>query len=239
MVNKKINVGDKTNPLTRWATPGNPGQRQDHPRALEMMSDNFSRNLKNYTRPICWIIAGPNGAGKTTFALEYLPKVAGCTHFINADLIAAGLSPLAPERELVAASRIFLKEIEERIGKREDFAFETTLAGRTYLRLIDRLRGDCWQVELIYLALPSVEMSKLRVAERVAHGGHDIPVPAIERRFPRSLRNLFNAFSHSVDCCICFMNDGEKPVLVFEQNGENRDILHMDYYQLLEKEGAT
>jgi predicted ABC-type ATPase len=77
----------------------------------------------------CWIIAGPNGAGKTTFAQEYLPTVVGCSHFINVDLIAAGLAPLAPERELLAASRIFLREIEVRAGKCEDFAFETTLAG--------------------------------------------------------------------------------------------------------------
>lgn len=105
--------------------------------------------------PTCWIIAGPNGAGKTTFALEYLPQVAGCTHFINADLIAAGLSPLAPERELLAASRLFLREIEQRIAAREDFAFETTLAGRTYLRLVERLHTDGWRVELIFLALPS------------------------------------------------------------------------------------
>jgi predicted ABC-type ATPase len=186
--------------------------------------------------PTCWIIAGPNGAGKTTFALEYLPKVAGCTHFINADLIAAGLSPLAPERELLAASRIFLREIEERIAAREDFAFETTLAGRTYLRLVERLRRGGWRVELIYLALPSVEMSKLRVAERVAHGGHNIPVADIERRFPRSLRHLLDDFSHRVDSCICFMNAGESPVLVFEQRGENRDILHENYYQLLLEE---
>jgi len=84
--------------------------------------------------PTCWIIAGVNGAGKTTFALEYLPKMADCEQFINADLIAAGLSPLAPERELIAASRIFLHEIETRIHRRENFAFETTLAGRSYLR---------------------------------------------------------------------------------------------------------
>jgi predicted ABC-type ATPase len=84
--------------------------------------------------PTCWIIAGPNGAGKTTFALEYLPR-AGCSHFINADLIAAGLAPFAPERELLAASRIFLRELEVRSAARENFAFETTLAGRTYLRL--------------------------------------------------------------------------------------------------------
>ena len=134
--------------------------------------------------PTCWIIAGPNGAGNTTFALAYLPDVAGCNNFINADLIAAGLSPLAPNRQLVAASRLFLREIEVRIAQREDFAFETTLAGRGYLKLIRRMRNDGWQVELIYLALPSVEMSELRVAERVSHGGHNIPTPDIERRSP-------------------------------------------------------
>ena len=109
--------------------------------------------------PTCWVIAGPNGAGKTTFAMEYLPQVAGCTHFINADMIAFGLSPLVPERELVTASKIFLREIEERIKKRDDFAFETTLAGRGYLRLIKRLKDEDWQIKLLYLALPSVEMS--------------------------------------------------------------------------------
>jgi predicted ABC-type ATPase len=186
--------------------------------------------------PTCWIIAGPNGAGKTTFALEYLPRVAGCSHFINADLIAAGLAPLAPERELLAASRLFLREMEVRVAARENFGFETTLAGRTYLRLVERLRRDDWCVELIYLALPSVEMSKLRVAERVAHGGHAIPLPDIERRFPRSLRHLLDDFSHRVDRCTCFMNDGESPVLLFEQRGESRDILHEAYYQLLIEE---
>ncbi len=142
--------------------------------------------------PTCWIISGPNGAGKTTFAMAYLPQAAGCNNFINADLIAAGLSPLAPDRQLVAASRLFLQEIELRMAQREDFAFETTLAGRGYLKLIRRMRNDGWQVELIYLALPSVEMSKLRVAERVSHGGHNIPTPDIQRRFPHSLHNLFS-----------------------------------------------
>jgi predicted ABC-type ATPase len=189
--------------------------------------------------PRCWIIAGPTGAGKTTFALEFLPKVANCTHFVNADLIAAGLSPLAPEREMLAASRLFLQAIEDRIKHRQDFAFETTMAGRTYLRLIDRLRADGWQVELFYLALPSVEMSTLRVAERVAHGGHNIPIRDIQRRFPRSLSNLLQQFSHRVDRCLCFMNHGETPVLVFEQVGEARDVLHDEYYQLLQKEAVA
>ncbi len=186
--------------------------------------------------PTCWIIAGPNGAGKTTFALSYLPEVAGCTHFVNADLIAAGLSPLAPARELLAAGRIFLQEINERITKHEDFAFETTLAGRGHLKLIHRLKKEGWLVELIYLALPSIEMSKMRVAERVSHGGHDIPLKDIERRFPRSLQNLLTEFGAMATHCACFMNDGDKPVLIFEQEGEFRKIYHDGYLELIIRE---
>jgi predicted ABC-type ATPase len=183
--------------------------------------------------PTCWIIAGPNGAGKTTFALKYLPLVAQCNRFINADLIAAGLSPLAPDRELFAASRLFLKEIETRIEQQENFAFETTLSGRSYLKLVRRFRTAGWRVELIYLALPSIEISRLRVAERVTHGGHDIPLKDIERRFPRSLTNLLDVFSVEVDICRCFMNNNQLPELVFEQQGQSRKIVNDNYYQSL------
>lgn len=184
-------------------------------------------------KPICWMIAGVNGAGKTTFALEYLSKTADCQHFINADLIAAGLSPLAPERELLTASRIFLKEIDNRIARRENFAFETTLSDRGYLQLIERLRDGHWQVNLLYLALPSVEMSVNRVTERIANGGYSIPVNAIHRRFPRSLYNLFYEYRQRVDYCLCFMNSQETPELVFEQQGSDCNVIHDDYYQLL------
>lgn len=186
--------------------------------------------------PTCWIIAGPNGAGKTTFALEYLPALAHCRTFINADLIAAGLSPLAPERQLLAASRLFLREIEDCIAVRQDFAFETTLSGRSYLKLLQRLRAQGWRVELIYLALPSAEMSRLRVAERVAHGGHDIPDDDIARRFPRSLTNLFRLFAPQVDQTRCFMNSGEIPELVFQQDGTQPVIFHPEFFELLLKE---
>lgn len=186
--------------------------------------------------PTCWIIAGPNGAGKTTFAMEYLPHVAHCSRFVNADLIASGLSPLAPERELLAASRLFLAEIQACIQKQEDFAFETTLAGRSHLKLVHRLKAQGWRLELIYLALPSMEMSKWRVAERVAHGGHNIPSADIERRFSRSLFNLLNLFSSQTDACRCFMNAGPTPQLVFHQEGELRKIEDFGHYQeLLEK----
>jgi predicted ABC-type ATPase len=186
--------------------------------------------------PVCRIIAGPNGAGKTTFALKYLPQVAPGTAFVNADLIAGGLSPLAPERELLAASRLFLQQIEHHIAARRDFAFETTLSGRGYLRLVRRLRLAGWRVELLYLALPSVELSRLRVAERVAHGGHSIAPADIIRRFPRSLRNLLDEYAGAADHTRCFLNSGPLPELVFLQNGGTRTILNQTVYEQLVKE---
>ncbi|MCE8019250.1 hypothetical protein HOP51_03825 [Halomonas sp. MCCC 1A11036] len=187
----------------------------------------------------CWIVAGPNGAGKTTFALNYLPHVADCSRFINADLIAAGLSPLAPERELLAASRIFLREIEGAIAAKEDFAFETTLSGRGYSTLIKRLLAENWKVELVYLALPSVEMSRLRVAERVSHGGHNIPLDDIKRRFPRSLHNLLTLYAPLVSHARCFMNDGGAPEPIFEQHGPDRRIHNDLLFETISKEARS
>ena len=192
--------------------------------------------------PTCWIVAGPNGAGKTTFALEYLPRIAGCRIFVNADLIADGLAPLAPERMRVAAGRIFLREIGRNISARGDFGFETTLSGRAHLRLVRRLKTDGWRVELIYLALPSVEVAALRVAERVRHGGHDIPLPDIERRFVRSLDRLFGDYLTLVDRAVCFFNVGPTPRLVFTQEGEQRVVTEPTILRMLEdkrRHGST
>lgn len=144
--------------------------------------------------PRCYIIAGPNGAGKTTFAKTYLPGL-GVYHFANADEIAKELSPLNPDAALSEAGRQYLREIENYISSKEDFAFETTLSGRKDLKLIDRLKREGWEVGLYYLVVQSVKVSKARVAERVAHGGHNIPIAAIERRFSRSLRNLRYRYS--------------------------------------------
>lgn len=182
---------------------------------------------------VCRIIAGPNGAGKTTFALEYLPQVAPGTVFVNADLIAAGLSPLAPERELIAASRLFLRQIDRCVSDGKDFAFETTLAGRGYLRFIRQLRSAGWRVELLYLALPSAELAQLRVAERVAHGGHAIAPADIVRRFPRSLRNLFELYARAVDETTCLLNSGPTPDIVFTQQGDERTIIRQATYDQL------
>jgi len=185
--------------------------------------------------PRCLIIAGPNGAGKTTFALEYLPNEARIIRFINADMIASGLSPFAPEKEAAAAGRLFLTEIEARIQAGEDFAIETTLSGRSYLKLIDRLKTAGWSVELLYLALPDVTVSKKRVIERVAHGGHNIPVADIERRFPRSLHNLLDDYRMRVDKCVCFMNDDDRADKIFEQVGDECIIVNPELYEYIRR----
>lgn len=119
---------------------------------------------------------------------------------------------------------------------RADFAFETTLSGRGYLRLVRRLRSAGWRVELLYLALPSVELSRLRVAERVAHGGHSIAPADITRRFPRSLRNLLDVYGGAVDHARCFLNSGPFPDIVFVQDGDKRTILNQTIYDQLVKE---
>ena len=185
------------------------------------------------TKPICTIIAGPNGAGKTTFALKYLPTYIQGQKFINADLIAAGLSPLSPESEVRAASRLFLREIKDYAARRESFAFETTLSGKTYLRLIRLLLGDNWRVNLYYLWLPSVDISIDRVAERVSRGGHDIPLKAIRRRYPRSIDNLMSHYLPLCTSTTCLDNSGRLPEVIFVQDESGRDIQNQELFDQL------
>lgn len=122
-----------------------------------------------------YIIAGPNGAGKTTFATEFLPHYAGCRNFINADLIAQGLAPLAPEEAAIRAGRLMLEEVRRLASDGATFGFETTLAGRSYLPWIRRLRQNGYEVHLFYLWVPDVELLLSRIRIRVTRGGHDVP----------------------------------------------------------------
>ena len=187
------------------------------------------------TAPVCTIIAGPNGAGKTTFALTYLPIAAKCRNFVNADLIASGLSPLDPTREIVVAGRLFLREIRQYVERRESFAFETTLSGRTYVKLIRDLQAKGWFVELIYLWLPSVEMSRRRVAERVAHGGHNIPDAVIVRRYPKSVSNLLDLYAPLCCSTICLDNSGSSPELIFTVSAQGRVVENNALFAALQK----
>jgi predicted ABC-type ATPase len=145
------------------------------------------------------IIAGPNGAGKTTFAEEFLPLEAGCPEFVNADLIAAGLSPFQPDQVAFAAGRLMLGRIGDLVAAGKSFAFETTLSTRGYARHIPQWRRAGYLVKLYFLTLPDAEFAIRRVERRVRFGGHDIPVATIRRRFQRGLENLRNHYLGIVD----------------------------------------
>jgi predicted ABC-type ATPase len=164
------------------------------------------------------IIAGPNGAGKTTFAHEFLPNEAGCPAFINADLIAAGLSPFAPETASVRAGRIMLEEIRAHARARDSFAFETTLSGLMYARLIPQWRRQRYRVKLFYPSLATPELALARVAARVAQGGHDVPEHVIRRRYIAGWRNFQQKFKLLLDAWAHYDNSGERPVLVEQGN---------------------
>jgi predicted ABC-type ATPase len=166
------------------------------------------------------IIAGPNGAGKTTFAREYLLKEAHCPDFINVDLIAAGLSPFDPDRVAIHAGRLMLSEIQRRVRKRESFAFETTLSGHVYARMIPEWRTAGYRVRLIYLGLPSPEMAIRRVGMRVAQGGHNVSSSVVRRRFDAGLRNFNDIYMQLVDTWEWYDNSGSIPQLI--SAGSNR-----------------
>lgn len=181
-------------------------------------------------KPTCFIIAGPNGAGKTTFALRYLPQIAGCRNFVNADLIAYGISPFDSLSAQYEAGRIFLRQIYANIDKRVDFAFETTLSGRSHINLLKKLRQDCWQIVLFFLWIPDAAFSKSRIRERVEHGGHDIPDDAIYRRFPRVMQNFIKIYIPLCDKVVCYDNSRPDPVPVFRQDSKGKRILNQDIY---------
>lgn len=166
------------------------------------------------------IIAGPNGAGKTTFARAFLPFEADCPLFINADLIAAGLSPFKPEVAAIRAGRLMLEEIDRNAAAGHNFAFETTLAGHTYARRIPMWRSAGYSVKLIFLALPTAEEAIRRVAIRVLQGGHDIPSDVVRRRFASGTRNFRDMYRGLVDYWQLFDNSGSTPRLLEE--GTNR-----------------
>lgn len=160
------------------------------------------------------IIAGPNGAGKTTFAREFLPNEAGCPVFVNADLIAAGLAPFAPETAAVQAGRLMLQELARHFAMRQSFAFETTLSGRGYLRHIREWQSVGYRVKLLFLQLDSVDEAIARVAQRVRQGGHHIPEATIRRRFGVGRKNFEQLYAPYVDAWALYNNSGTQPVLL-------------------------
>jgi predicted ABC-type ATPase len=145
-------------------------------------------------KPTIYVIAGCNGAGKTTFAKEFLPNEVHCLRFFNADEVARGLSPLEPSAGAVRAARLLLQEIEASLLKKQTFALETTLSGKTYIQVFLRALRLGYEIELHYLWLSSPLQAVARVRQRVRMGGHNVPERDIRRRFRRSLDNLFGHY---------------------------------------------
>lgn len=150
-------------------------------------------------RPNVIVLAGPNGAGKSTAAPDLLAGVLGVTEFVNADMIARGLSGLNPEQAALEAGRTMLRQLRHLAGQRKSFAFETTLASQTFAPWIAGLRREGYAFELIFLWLPSPEMAAERVRDRVRQGGHDIPPDTIRRRYRAGLRNFFRLYQPLTD----------------------------------------
>lgn len=190
--------------------------------------------------PSVYIIAGPNGAGKTTFARKFLPRYAECNNFINADLIALGLSPFAPDAAAFPAGRLMLEEIQRFAKRGDDFSFETTLSGITYINLIRRLRTQGYAVHIFFLWVPQAELSLSRIRDRVLEGGHNVPEPIVRRRYERSIKNFLQIYRSQVDYWTLFDNSGRAPAMIaLEKQGKLRIIDGELYDDLIRRYGAS
>jgi predicted ABC-type ATPase len=191
---------------------------------------------KQHKPPTVYVIAGPNGAGKTTFASEFLPDFVKCREFLNADLIAAGLSPFAPETQNLRAGRLLLERIGELAGERADFGFETTLSGRTYVKLLTDMKGSGYRVVLFFLWLPNADMAVARVENRVEEGGHGVPPEAVRRRYEAGAINLFRLYRPILDGWWLYDASRLPPLLIaFEGNGQFV-IKHKRLYRRIEQQ---
>lgn len=152
------------------------------------------------------VIAGPNGAGKSTTAPDLLQGALAVEEFVNADTIARGLSAFRPEGAALAAGRVMLARLKALAAARRDFAFETTLAARSFVPWLEGLRRSGYRSHLAFLSLPSAELVVARVAERVRQGGHDVVEETVRRRYHAGLRNFFERYHETVDSWQMFDN---------------------------------
>jgi predicted ABC-type ATPase len=174
--------------------------------------------------PRILMIAGPNGAGKTTLTPRILRKVYGISDWVNADVIAQGLSGLRPETAAWQAGRVMIERLRELANQQQSFAFETTLAGRCYARWIDDILNFGYEFHLFYVTVESADICVARVAHRVRAGGHHVPEDVIRRRYTASLHNFFQLYRPMADNWTVYENSkGGKPTLV--ATGAHNDTL--------------
>lgn len=164
--------------------------------------------------PNLFIVAGPNGAGKTTYVRRFLPQEMRCREFVNADLIAAGLSPFSPDTAAFEAGRIMLRRLRELAARREDFSFETTLSGYGYVPFLADLRAAGYRLRLDFLWIPDLDITRNRVSQRVTKGGHNIPDEVQQRRFRVGIRHLAQHYRPLLHEWRIYDNTGREPHLV-------------------------
>ncbi|MFM7180356.1 MAG: AAA family ATPase [Verrucomicrobiales bacterium] len=183
------------------------------------------------------IIAGPNEAGKTTFAREFLPRH-GMTESLNADLIAAGLSPLRPEASAIAAGCLLLRLWKNHAEKGTSFAFESTLSGHTYAAMLRKAKSDGYIIAIHYLWVPSVQICLRRVRNRVRKGGHHVPDEDVRRRHPLSLRNLLGTYLPLADSAELWDVSGSPPCLVTSWQDQVSTIHHPERHALIQAQNS-
>jgi len=172
-----------------------------------------------------YVIAGPNGSGKTTFAKKFLPDYAKCPNFVNADLIAQGLSPFSPRTAAMKAGRLVLEQIRKLADKNSDFAFETTLSGKSYISFLMELRKRSYSINIFFLWIPTAELAIGRIQDRVADGGHDVPAADVKRRFHRGIYNFLSYYKPLADTWLLFNNADAVPRLIAQEKNGKTEIL--------------
>lgn len=182
-------------------------------------------------KPNVYVIAGANGAGKTTFATQFLPLYVKCKVFVNADLIAKGLSPFAPDEVSLKAGKLLLKELDAQAAKRNDFSFETTLSGKSYIHFLKELRKMGYNIHIFYLWIPSVKLALSRVKERVSVGGHDVAEADIKRRFLKSMDNFLNIYKPLADHWVIMNNGGISPYTIASGDAKKTQVFDAALYK--------
>ena len=184
-----------------------------------------------------YIIAGPNGSGKTTFAKLFLPDYVNCPNFVNADLIAQGLAPFEPRNAAIKAGKLVLQQIHEHTRRGVEFAFETTLSGKSFANLFRELKSKGYSLHLFFLWIPSPELAIARIKDRVTEGGHHVPAEDVRRRFGRGIRNFFKLYEPMLESWMLFDNSKTKPLLIAKRRNDHREVINKELFEKIQESG--